>query len=242
MHRNQRREEEIREIRISFPFLSQNRASLLIEAGKTRVLCCATVEDRVPPFLKNSGQGWISVEYAMLPGSCGKERVPRERQKLNGRVAEIERFISRALRMSFDLKKIAERTIIVDCDVLEADGSTRCIAFNGAMISVLLALKELVFVQKIEDMPDCRVFAAVSAGIVDGQIVVDLDYQEDCQAKIDLNIISDKKGNIAQVLALGEKECVSLDEFSQLIKAGISANQAILKIMANALKEERIEI
>jgi ribonuclease PH len=237
-----RKSEQLREIAIEFPFISSNKASLLMRFGKTRVICSAIVDERVPPFLKNSGRGWISCEYAMLPSSGGRERIQRERQKVNGRVQEIERFISRALRLSVDLRAIGERTVIIDCDVIEADGSTRCVAFNGGMFALLLALKELVYEHKIADMPRSDLFAAVSVGIVNRELLVDLDYQEDSSCQMDLNLISGQEGQISQVLALGEECAVGRDLFQQALSAGIEANRRIIEIMKKSLKEEGFEI
>src|SRR5512137_1049324 len=144
---------ELRPLRITPNYLRNLPGSALIEQGHTRVVCAATIEERVPPFLKNSGRGWVTAEYAMLPGASGQARVARERLKTNGRSAEIQRFLGRGLRAALDLGRLGERTITLDADVLQADGGTRCAALNGCLVALALALKHLVFEQCIADFP-----------------------------------------------------------------------------------------
>ena len=186
-----RKSGELRQITIKRKFISSADDSVLFEMGRTRVLCTATVEDTVPPFLRGTGKGWITAEYSMLPRSSPR-RIPREsiRGKVKGRTQEIQRLIGRSIRAGVDLEKMGERTIIVDCDVLEADGGTRTASVTGGFMVVASALRRL---RIASDTLDSFV-AAVSVGIVGGKVALDLDYEEDSTAEVDMNIVMNERG------------------------------------------------
>lgn len=178
---------------------------MLIEMGQTRVVCAATVEDRVPPWLRGSGQGWITAEYAMLPRAT-KERTVREssRGKVGGRTHEIQRLIGRALRAVVDLKAIGERTIWIDCDVIQADGGTRTTGITGAYIALVDALAGMAPGAKWERLPLSDMVAATSVGIVEGRALLDLCYVEDSNAQVDMNLVMTQRGSIIEVQGTAE--------------------------------------
>ena len=177
--RNNRKKDEIREIRISKEYIKYPEGSVLIELGNTKVICNATVEEKVPPFLKGSSKGWITAEYSMLPRATNT-RTKRESSngKLTGRTMEIQRLIGRSLRAAIDLKKLGERTIMIDCDVIQADGGTRTAAITGGYLALELAVNKLLDSGKITENPIVSKIAAISVGIVDGEVLLDLEYEE----------------------------------------------------------------
>ena len=213
---NDRNSDELRPLIIIPDFQPQADSSLLIKMGNTHVLCAVTVEEKVPPFLKDSGQGWITAEYGMLP--CATDsRVMREVSKgRSGRTYEIQRLIGRSLRMMVDLKTLGERTIRVDCDVINADGGTRTASITGAALAVRNALKGLVESGVLGQMPRVMALAAVSCGIVDGVPLLDLDYKEDSTAEADANFVMTEDGRWIEVQATAEGRPMSRDEFTQL--------------------------
>jgi ribonuclease PH len=214
-----RRPDELRPLEIVPDFLEQADGSALISLGKTRVLCTATVEDEVPRWLQGRGQGWLTAEYGMLPASAG-ERIRREasagRQK--GRTVEIQRLIGRAIRGGYDLADLGERTVWLDCDVLQADGGTRTAAVTGAWVALVLAARARGFT------PPAEQIAAVSLGIVDGELLLDLDYGEDSTAEVDMNVVMTGGGRLIDVQATAEREPFeqpTLDELVTLARGGI---------------------
>ena len=207
---------ELRPVSIIPDFQPQADSSLLIKMGNTHVLCAATVEEKVPPFLKDSGQGWITAEYGMLPCSTNS-RIRREAAKgRSGRTYEIQRLIGRSLRMMVDLKAIGERTIRVDCDVINADGGTRTASITGAAIVVRNVLKSLVEAGDLDEMPPVLSVAAVSCGIIGGKALLDLDYSEDSSAEADANFVMTEDGHWIEVQATAEGRPISQEEFSLL--------------------------
>jgi ribonuclease PH len=211
--------------------------SALIEVGKTRVLVSATVQDKVPTFLKGSGNGWVTAEYAMLPCATSS-RSPRERTpgRISGRTQEIQRFIGRCLRAVTDLSILGERQIIIDCDVLQADGGTRTAAITGGCVALALALKKLMDAGLLTTMPLKNLAGAVSVGIVGGKILLDLDYSEDSRAQMDMNVVSTDTGQLVEVQASAERRPFLKKEFSaslELAEKGIreltSLQKAVLK-------------
>jgi ribonuclease PH len=214
-----RRPDELRPLEILPGFLEQADGSALISLGRTRVLCTATVEDEVPRWLQGKGQGWLTAEYGMLPASAG-ERIRREasagRQK--GRTVEIQRLIGRAIRGGYDLANLGERTVWLDCDVLQADGGTRTAAVTGAWVALVLAARARGFSEPEEQI------AAVSLGIVDGELLLDLDYGEDSSAEVDMNVVMTGNGRLIDVQATAERgpfEQGTLDELVTLARGGI---------------------
>jgi ribonuclease PH len=219
-----RRADQLRPVKITPGFVSQADGSALIEVGGTRVICTASLEDGVPAWREGSGHGWLTAEYGMLPASTGRRRQRDvSRGKLDGRSTEIQRLIGRSLRAVFDPAGIGERTVWLDCDVLEADGGTRCASICGGFVAAQLALQEL------DDLPG-RPFrdsvAAVSVGLVDGTSVLDLDYVEDSAAQADVNVIMTGGGDLIEVQATGEGATFTRDQLTDLLDlaaAGVSS-------------------
>ena len=197
MRPSARQPDQLRPLRFTPGFTTQAEGSVLAEFGETRVLCTASVEERVPPFLRGQGQGWITAEYGMLPRSTG-ERTPREaaRGKQGGRTLEIQRLIGRSLRAAADLKQLGEHTITLDCDVIQADGGTRTAAISGAWIALQIAIQDMVAQGKLPQSPLKRQIAAISVGVYAGTPVLDLDYAEDSSADTDMNVVmTDEAGS-----------------------------------------------
>lgn len=231
MRRDGRENNQIREMRIFPDYIKNVPASVLIEQGDTRVVCTALYDDKVPFFLKSSPKGWIKAEYSMIPGSTGNDRVYRERLRVNNRHIEIQRFIGRALRTSFNLEKIVGKTISIDTDVLQADGSTRCASLNGGMVILVKILKYLVYETIIPELPEIEWIASVSIGVKDKNILVDLNYREDFSADADINIVSSEKGNIVEVQAFGEEKTIPKEIFQEVINLGIEKNLEIIETL-----------
>jgi len=223
----ERAADRLRPWRITTGPLEHAEGSALIEAGKTRVLCAASVEDRVPQFLKNGGKGWVTSEYSMLPRST-HTRSPRERGgKLGGRTMEIQRFIGRSLRSVTDLRALGERTITLDCDVIQADGGTRCASVTAAWVALHEAVLGLLESGRIENNPLVDSVAAVSVGVVGGALLLDLDYGEDSSADVDMNVVMTGRGKLVEVQVTAEQSPFSLSRMNQMI--GL-ARQGILDI------------
>ncbi|MDR1452987.1 MAG: ribonuclease PH, partial [Candidatus Margulisbacteria bacterium] len=203
MRPDKRKNNEIRKAEITPNFTKNAAGSALITMGETKVICTASVEEKVPPFLRGQGQGWLTAEYGMLPGATN-ERVARDRYKVGGRTMEIQRLIGRALRAAIDLKKLGEITITLDCDVIQADGGTRTASISGAFVALRLAVNKLLAGGKILIDPIVDSVAAVSAGIVDGEPRLDLMYLEDSAAEVDLNVIMTGSGQLVEVQGTGE--------------------------------------
>jgi ribonuclease PH len=235
MRKDGRQNTELREIKLAPGYIKHVPGSVLIEQGDTRVVCTATYDNKVPHFLKNSDKGWIQAEYAMIPGSTGNFRVLRERQRVNNRHIEIQRLIGRGLRTTINLKEIAGITLSIDCDVVQADGGTRCAALNGGVVALVKALRHLVFENVIKDLPEVLFIAAVSIGVVNNEILVDLDYREDFKADADINIVSTEKGDIVEVQALGEEAAISQDTFLEVMDIGIKKNLEIIETLKKCL-------
>lgn len=222
---NDRRDDELRPVHIIPDFTRFADGSVLIEAGETRVLCTAMVEEKVPPFLKGTGTGWVTSEYSLLPAST-ETRTVREatRGRISGRTSEIQRLIGRSLRAVVDMKKLGERTVWIDCDVIQADGGTRTASITGSFVALCLALRKLQKAQVIEQFPIDDFLAAVSVGMVDGVPILDLEYVEDSQAQVDMNIVMTGRGEFVEIQGTGEKNTFSrseLDIFLELAEKGI---------------------
>src|SRR5579884_2726038 len=201
-----RRPEQMRPVKITPDYLMTAEGSALIEVGNTRVLCAASVEDTVPPFLRGSGKGWVTAEYSMLPRATAT-RTPREISKgrASGRTMEIQRLIGRALRSVVDLAALGERTVILDCDVLQADGGTRTASITGAFVAMALAMRQLVQYGALKRMPLRDYVAATSAGVVGGTPMLDLCYEEDSQAEVDMNVVMTGAGRFVEVQSTAER-------------------------------------
>lgn len=220
-----RRHNELREIKISRNFIKHAEGSALIEMGETKVLCTATIEEKVPPFLHGKGTGWVTAEYSMLPRSA-QQRIPREasKGKIGGRTHEIQRLIGRALRSVIDLKALGERTVWIDCDVLQADGGTRTASITGAFVALVDALRYLQKKGVIDSLPIKDYLAAVSVGKIDEREVLDLSYAEDSKADVDMNIVMTGSGKFVEIQGTAEGSVFSkeeMDRFISLAKKGI---------------------
>jgi ribonuclease PH len=216
----------LRPVRIVSPFLKYPEGSALIELGDTRVICTASVEPGVPPFLRGSGQGWLTAEYGMLPRST-QTRSAREaaRGRLGGRTMEIQRLIGRALRAVIDLSVLGDRTLWVDCDVIQADGGTRTAGVTGAFVAVVEALRKLQASGEIARFPVTDHLAAVSVGVVDGSPVLDLEYMEDARADVDMNVVGTASGRLVEVQGTAERAPFSRERLAELLdlaQAGIT--------------------
>jgi ribonuclease PH len=225
--REGRRADELRPIEVVPDFVEQAHGSVLISFGRTRVLCTATVEDGVPRWLIGSGRGWLTAEYGMLPASTG-ERTQREARsgRQGGRTVEIQRLVGRSLRAAYDLEELGERTVWLDCDVIQADGGTRTAAITGAWIALARAAHKMAF-----PLPAQQV-AAVSVGIVAGEALLDLDYEEDSSAEVDMNVVMLGDRRLVEVQATAERNAFSreqLDELTDLAAGGIEQLTAIQK-------------
>jgi ribonuclease PH len=222
--------DQIRPVNIIPDFISTAEGSALIEMGNTRVICTASVEETVPQFLRNSGKGWISSEYGMLPRST-LTRSAREaaKGKQGGRTQEIQRLIGRSLRAVADLKRLGERTIWIDCDVIQADGGTRTASITGAFVALGLALQRLVDAGTLTSAPIKDYVAAISVGIVDGEVLLDLNYEEDSRADVDMNFVMTAGNKIVELQATAENQVF---DDAQLAKMMALARQGIQSLIA----------
>lgn len=229
MRKDGRENHQIRDVRLTAGYIKNIPGSVLIEQGDTRVICTATFENKVPHFLRDSGKGWVTAEYAMMPGSAGNPRLNRERLKANSRSIEIQRFLGRAMRNTFDLKILDGKTIFIDTDVIQADGSTRCAALNGSVIALAKALRYLVYENMIKDFPDFKTIAAVSVGIKGSEILADLTYDEDANIDADINVVSSEEGHVMEVQAFAEENFIPQKLFHEAIDLAINKNFDIIE-------------
>ncbi len=229
--------DELREVRITPGFQEFAEGSVLIEVGKTRVLCSASVEDRVPAFLKGSGTGWITAEYAMLPRAT-VTRTPRDSVtgRVGGRSQEIQRFIGRSLRAVADLSALGERTLIVDCDVLQADGGTRTAAVTGAYVALYHALRTLSNMGVIASFPVKSAVAATSVGIVHNEMLLDLCYDEDVNAAVDFNVVMTSRGEFVEIQGTAEGKPFSKETVDALLALAEKGIRQLFHIQEAALK------
>ncbi len=218
--------DRMRKIKITRPFSKFAEGSCLVECGETRVICTATIEENVPPFLKGQGRGWVTAEYGMLPRSCGT-RVPRN--KSSGRTYEIQRLIGRSLRSVVDMDKFGERTIKVDCDVIQADGGTRTTSITGGFLALADAFQVLKNETLMLDLPLTAYVAAVSVGQVDGAMLLDLDFEEDSRADVDMNVVMLSSGKLVEVQGTAEREPFSKNQMDHMLRL---AQKGIEEIVA----------
>ncbi len=210
---------QIREIKITRNFTKYAAGSVLIEAGDTKVICTATIEEKVPPFIRNEGKGWVTAEYSMLPSSTQNRKIRESsRGKIEGRTQEIQRLIGRALRSVVDLEQLGERTIWIDCDVIQADGGTRTASISGAFIALMDALYKLKNEGKLENIPIRNYLAAISVGVVEGETLLDLNYYEDFNAKLDMNVVMTDDGEYIEIQGTGEEAPFNKKELSSLLE------------------------
>jgi ribonuclease PH len=219
-------------------FLPPAEGSLLIEVGATRVICTATVQESVPPFLRGQGRGWVTAEYAMLPRSS-VERIERERRGPGGRTHEIQRLIGRSLRAVVDMDALGERSVLIDCDVLQADGGTRTASITGGYVALVLALERLHAAGQLSRLPITGSVAAVSAGIVDGRVLLDLDYEEDRRAEVDLNLVMTGKGRLVEIQGTAEGKPFTLGQLDRMLAAAGEGVRTLTALQADVLRQAR---
>jgi ribonuclease PH len=228
--REGRAPDELRPVEAAVDFVEQAHGSVLLSFGRTRVLCTATVEDGVPRWLEGRGRGWLTAEYGMLPASTG-ERVAREARqgRQGGRTVEIQRLVGRSLRAAYDMETLGERTVWLDCDVIQADGGTRTAAITGAWIALARAAQRRGF-----PPPDDQI-AAVSVGIVDGERLLDLDYEEDASAEVDMNVVMTGSGAVVEVQATAERKAFSRDDLDGLVDLAAAGIGRLAEIQREAI-------
>ena len=231
MRNNNRKNDELREIKITKNFIMHPEGSVLIEFGNTKVICNATVEEKVPPFLKGSGSGWVTAEYSMIPRATNV-RTQREvnKGKPTGRTMEIQRLIGRSLRSAVDLKKLGERTIIVDCDVIQADGGTRTASITGGYLALETAVEQLINSGLLSQNPVIAKVAAISVGKVKGEILLDLEYSEDSLAEVDMNIVMNSKNEFIEIQGTGEEATFSYVELIKFIEVAKRGFEKLFEI------------
>jgi len=236
MRTDGRKPKQLRSLTITPSYIKTADGSVLIEVGDTRVICTAKLEDRVPPFLRNSGKGWITAEYGMLPGSS-QQRIGREssRGKVGGRTHEIQRLIGRSLRAIADLSSLGERTIWIDCDVIQADGGTRTASITGAYVALAAAVRHWLKQGIIDTDPIKDSVAAVSIGIIDGKVLLDLSYEEDSRADVDMNFVMTGAGKFVEVQGTAESSPFTkkgLERMAEIAQQGI---RELIRAQKNAL-------
>lgn len=236
MREDGRGSDVLRKVNITRNYIKHAEGSCLIELGNTWVVCTASVEETVPPFLKNTGTGWLTAEYGMLPRSC-KTRVNRDRDKISGRTSEIQRLIGRSLRAVVDYKNLGERTIKIDCDVIQADGGTRTASITGSFIAMVDALAKLKREGKISKLGVEDYVAATSVGISKGKPIIDLSYSEDSSAEVDFNVVMTSAGKFIEVQGTAEGEPFSKEQLDSLLALAKKGIDQLIGIQQNLLKD-----
>lgn len=222
LRKDERKKNELRPITMTPNFIKHPEGSVLIEVGETKVICNASIEDRVPPFMRGQGKGWITAEYSMLPRATEQRNIRESSKgKVSGRTMEIQRLIGRALRAVVDLNRIGERTVWIDCDVIQADGGTRTASITGAFVAMVLAFGKLLDNKIIDKMPITDFLGAISVGILpDGQTVLDLNYDEDSSAEVDMNLVMTGAKEFVEIQGSGEEATFSINKLYELLKLG----------------------
>lgn len=238
---DQRSAEQLRPVKMTPGFINTAEGSVLIEVGNTRVVCTASIEETVPSFLRNTGKGWISSEYSMLPRST-LTRTPREvtKGRQSGRTHEIQRLIGRSLRSVAELDKLGERTIWIDCDVIQADGGTRTASITGAFVALGLALQKLVQAGTLKAVPLKDFVAAISIGIVEGEILLDLCYEEDSRADVDMNFVMTGSNKFVEVQATAEHQVFDQQQLSKMISMAAQGAQELIRQQREILKDLKL--
>lgn len=230
MRPNNRANNQLRPVNIIPDYVKFAAGSVLVETGDTRVLCTASIEEKVPPFLRGSGTGWVTAEYSLLPGST-PDRTSREvaKGKVSGRTSEIQRLIGRSLRAVVDVQALGERTVWIDCDVIQADGGTRTASITGGFVAMCLALKKLAAQGVISKLPITDYVAATSVGMVDGELRLDLEYIEDSNADVDMNVVMTGRGQLVEVQGTGEGATFDREQLNGMLDL---ASSGILQLIA----------
>jgi ribonuclease PH len=229
---------QMRPVRITTGFLLTAEGSVLIEFGNTKVLCAASVEETIPPFLRNSGKGWVTAEYSMLPRATAT-RTAREvtKGRQSGRTLEIQRLIGRSLRTAVNQELLGERTVIVDCDVIQADGGTRTASITGAWVAIALAINKLVKYGSLKRSPIIEPVAAISVGMVDGRALLDLNYEEDSKADVDMNVVMTAGGKFVELQATGEKASFDDTELAAMVELARAGITELISIQTSVLNK-----
>lgn len=238
-----RKNDQVRSAKITRNYIKHAEGSVLIEVGDTKVICTASIEDKVPPFLKGSGEGWITAEYNMLPRSTAT-RKPRDiaRLKVDGRTMEIQRLIGRALRSVVDLKALGEKTIWIDCDVIQADGGTRTTSICGAFVALVDAMNKLHKQKSFKVYPIRKFLCATSVGIVGDEKLLDLCYEEDSKAKVDMNVIGTDEGEFVEIQGTGEEAPFNRAELNELLDLAEKGIKQMIHLQKEALKMDSLWI
>jgi ribonuclease PH len=231
---------QLRPIHIEIDYLKHPEGSVLISVGDTKVICTASIEERVPPFMRGEGKGWITAEYSMLPRATGQRNIREAAKgKVSGRTMEIQRLIGRALRAVVNLEAIGERTVWIDCDVIQADGGTRTASITGAYVAMVLALNKLSKQKKLSAYPITDFLAATSVGILaSGEAVVDLNYVEDSAAHVDMNVVMTGNGEFVELQGTGEESTFSYSQLHELLKAAQEGIMELFEAQKAALGDE----
>lgn len=236
---DQRAPNQMRPVRIDTGYLLTAEGSAMIEVGNTRVLCAATVEETVPSFLRGTGKGWVTAEYSMLPRATAT-RTPREitKGRASGRTMEIQRLVGRSLRSIVDLSLLGERTVIIDCDVIQADGGTRTASITGAYVALSLAINKLVCFGVLKKNPILDSVAATSVGVVDGETLLDLNYDEDSRAEVDMNVVMTGSGKFVELQATAEQVPFDDERLASLLALGRKGIAELMQVQRQALQEK----
>ncbi len=236
MRHSGRDNNQLRSISIEKNFIENADSSVLISFGKTKVICTATIEESVPRFLHDSGEGWVTAEYSMLP-ACANERIRREvtKGKQSGRTMEIQRLIGRSLRAVIDLKALGERSILIDCDVIQADGGTRTTSITGGMVVLYDAVQLLLNQGKLSENPIKNFVSAISIGLVNGDVLLDLDYEEDSSAEVDLNLVMTDDGRFIEIQGTAEQTPFSADHLESFLTVGKAGINTIIDTVKQSL-------
>jgi len=232
--RDGRRADQLRPITLTRDFIQHAEGAVLVEFGATRVICTASVEDKVPPFLRGQGQGWVTAEYGMLPRSTAT-RTPRETTRTGGRSQEIQRLVGRSLRAVVEMAKLGDRTFWVDCDVIQADGGTRTAAITGGFIALADALAKLVEVQLLPSLPLRDQVAAASVGVVAGTAALDLDYLEDSSAEVDMNVVMTGSGEFVEIQGTAEQVPFGPDRLQEMLALARRGIEQLVALQRRAL-------
>lgn len=227
--------DELRPVKLTRNYIVHPAGSVLIEMGLTKVICTAVVEEKVPSFLKGTGSGWVTAEYGMLPGSTG-QRKQRNTKGIDGRSQEIQRLIGRSLRAVVDLSKLGERTIWIDCDVIQADGGTRTASITGAYVALKDAIDLLVKEGQLSASPIMTSVAAVSVGVVDGEVMLDLCYEEDSKAHVDMNLVMTGEGEFIEIQGTGEERPFTKTQMLEMMTVGEKGILELVQLQENVLK------
>ncbi len=238
MRFDSRENDQLRAVKMTKDYLCHPQGSVLIEMGNTKVICTAMIEEKVPPFLKGSGKGWITAEYGMLPGSTHTRKTrDSSKGKIDGRSMEIQRLIGRALRSVVDLEKLGERTIWIDCDVIQADGGTRTASITGSFAALMCAFNKMIAAGQLESAPITDYVAAVSVGVVEGIPVLDLCYEEDSKAEVDMNLVMTGSGKFIEIQGTGEERPFDQSELTQMLALGDKGIRELMTLQKQLIEE-----